>query len=66
MNGMNTSIFGGSYGMGGGALTGGDSFATGDMRMPRVFGGVSARGQKVRTSNPFKKGAKNVLKRKGK
>lgn len=66
MTAFNTSIFGGSYGTSGGALTCADSFATGDMRMPRVFGGVSARGQKVRTNNPYKKGASNVLKRKGK
>lgn len=66
MDGMNTSIFGGNFGVGGGALGTGDSFATGDMRMPRVFGGVSARQQKVKKSNPFTKSAKNVLSRKKK
>lgn len=65
MGAMDTSIFGAGNGLGGGALSTGDNFARGDMRIPRVFGGVSSRGQKVKSVN-VKKLSQNVLKRKGK
>lgn len=65
MAGIDLSIFGASAGVTGGSLGNVDGYATGDFRMPRVFGGVSARGQKMKPAN-IKQLSKNVLKRKKK
>lgn len=56
--GLNTSMLGGSAGLGGGALSCGDSYATGDNRLPKVMG--STRTRKPWAARPYTGGGSGV------